>query len=116
MVVSTPNRIPSTPPPGVPKRRIRKPSEKVLEAQQSLQPRTITTRSPQTGARTAALQLPQNEGLSGALVQYELPRYITAQGSPPAEGEGGSGMLQDLRELIVSLKETIVQQSGAIAN
>ncbi|OAL57288.1 hypothetical protein IQ07DRAFT_627147 [Pyrenochaeta sp. DS3sAY3a] len=71
-----------------------------------------------TGARTAALPLSQNEGPSSTpqLVQYELPQYVTAQGSLPTENVGGSGTLEEVRELIVSLKETIVQQSNVIAN
>lgn len=49
-------------------------------------------------------------------MQYELPQYVTAQGSLPTENVGGSGTLEEVRELIVSLKETIVQQSNVIAN
>jgi hypothetical protein len=50
------------------------------------------------------------------LVQYELPAYLTGHGSVPAENAGGGSLLEQLMELVTSLKETIVQQSSVIAN
>src|SRR6266702_2846870 len=59
MPTSTPDRIPSTTPPAAPKAHTRKPSAKVLEAQQSLRTRTVTRRSAQTKEHTIAVQATQ---------------------------------------------------------
>ncbi|KAF2731543.1 hypothetical protein EJ04DRAFT_566732 [Polyplosphaeria fusca] len=63
-MASTPRRVPTTPPSpsqpvAAPKSRIRKPSAKVLEAQQSLRTRTATRRSAQDDEHTTAVRAAQ---------------------------------------------------------
>ena len=98
MVTSTPERVSATPPlatPAAPPRgRTRKPSAKVLEAQQSLKTRTIAPRSTQNG----------------------LPPFPTASVSVSPEREGRSTNLEEIARLITNLKEIITQQSSIITN
>jgi len=98
MVTSTPERVSATPPlatPAAPPRgRTRKPSAKVLEAQQSLKTRTIAPRSTQNG----------------------LPPFPIASVSISPEREGRSTNLEEIARLITNLKEIITQQSSVITN
>lgn len=119
MAPSTPGRDPSTPPPAppaLPKGRIRKPSARVLEAQQTLG--TIAVRATRNRAGTTAPQPTQNEPPSTApqSSQYELPPFPTARESVSPERGERSTKLDDLARLIASLTETIAQQSSIIAN
>src|SRR6185369_16499555 len=119
MAPSTPERIPSTPPPAppaLPKGRIRKPSARVLEAQQSLGTRTTTLRTTRSRAGTTTPQPTQNEPPSTApqARQNVLPPSRTARESVSPERVGGKTGQGEVVELIASLKETMVQQSSII--
>src|SRR3954467_4715680 len=108
MAPSTPGRDPSTPP--APTRgRARKPSAKVLEAQQSLRTRTTLLQTIQTRNGTAESQLSQNDEETIAV----QPRHDELQWGPTGslsslrEQAGDSSKLERLVELIASLNETI---------
>jgi len=73
-----------------PKGRTRKPSAKVLEAQQSLRTRTIAQRSTQNEPPASAAVAPEREGRDASL--------------------------EEVASLIATLKETITQQISIIAN
>ena len=94
MAASTPERASATPPstqPAAPsKGRARKPSAKVLEAQQSLRTPSIAPRSI------------QNEPFASATIAYEC--------------KGRETNLEEVTSLIANLKETITQQISIIAN
>lgn len=119
MAPSTLERIPSTTPsapPALPKGRIRKPSARVLEAQQSLGTRTTKLQTTRNRARTTTPQPTQNEPPSTApqARQNELPPSPTARESVSPEWVDRRTGQGEVVELIASLKETIVQQSSMI--
>ena len=99
MAASTPERVSATPPPTQPaapsKGRPRKPSAKVIEAQQSLRRRTTTT-TPQP-------------------TQSELPLFSAAVPSSPVR-EKRSINLEGVARLIENLKEALTQQNSVIIN
>ncbi|KAH8727344.1 WD40-repeat-containing domain protein [Phaeosphaeriaceae sp. PMI808] len=114
---STPRRDPSTPP--APTRgRTRKPSAKVLEAQQSLRTQTTLLQTIRTRNGTAESQLSQNDEETIAV----QPRHDKLQSGPTRslsilrKQAGDSSKLERLVELIASLNETIKQQSSVIEN
>ncbi|KAF2175306.1 hypothetical protein K469DRAFT_684000 [Zopfia rhizophila CBS 207.26] len=117
MATSTPNRIPSTPPPAAPRARARKPSAKVLETQQALRTRTTAAQLRQPRTRATASQ-PHAEAPSSTqqLADHELPPFPTERDSISLEREGGRAKLDKVVQLIASLKETIAQQSSIITN
>ena len=100
MAASTPGRVSATPPPAQPaapsKGRLKKPSAKVIEAQQSLRKRTATTAPRPT--------------------QDELLPFPTASVSVSPEREGINTSLEEIAVLIANLKETIAQQNSVITN
>ena len=116
MATSTPERSSATPPlvPPAPKGRARKPSAKVLEAQQSLSTRNSTLRSAQNEQQTTVTQ-PVPRTVSQA-TQNELPPFPTARVSASPEWEGRASNLDEFGRLIESLKETIAQQSSIITS
>ena len=119
MATPTPGLDPSTPPPAPARGRTRKPSAKVLEAQQSLQTRTTGPRAVQTRSDTTASQLAQSDELPSAqqhLTHDKLPPFPTRRVSISPEQEGGSTGLGEVVKLITSLKEIITQQNNIIAN
>jgi regulator of replication initiation timing len=93
MASSTPGRVSATPPLNLPDapRRTRKPSTKVLEAQQALK------------RRTKALRLTQDED--------ESPLPSTIWDSALQEQVERDIKLEEIAELIAGLKKTIIQQS-----
>src|SRR2546423_1505510 len=96
MVASTRRRVPTTTPPpqappATPPRGCqKKPSARVLEAQQSLR------------ARARAPRVPQNEPPASTAVAPER--------------DGRDTNLQEIAALITNLQKTIIQQNNAIAN
>ena len=118
MATSSPDPIPTTPPPAPPKGRTRKASEKVLEAQQSLRTRTTTLRTVQTGHGATGSQ-PEEAEEPSIVVQTPrdvLPSFPTSRVSGLPERAGSSIRIEEIAELLVSLKETIAQQSSIIAS
>src|ERR1700709_674896 len=92
-VTTTPGRVPATPPPLAPKiSRSRKPREKVLETQQALQTRT-------NASRVARIQ-------THRAIQDNIDVLTDSE-----EEEIG---LEDIANLIKSLKETVANQNSAI--
>ncbi|KAF2176777.1 hypothetical protein K469DRAFT_812479 [Zopfia rhizophila CBS 207.26] len=139
MAVSTPERIPSTPPPArpaaPPKGRTRKPSAKVLEAQQSLGTRTTALRSAQSSPGSTASQSTQNDRhrtgnyqphhkCSAKRTAINRITIIAERATTiphltlihPPERKRRSNELGEVAELIAGLKETIAQQSSVIAS
>src|SRR4051812_40769636 len=115
MSTSTPIRIASTPPPAAPKGRTRKPSAKVLETQQALRTQTTATQLRQARTRATASQ-PHAEAPSSTQqrIDNELPPFPTQRESiSPVRGVG-SAKLDEVIQLIASLKDTIAEQSNII--
>ena len=94
---------PTTPPPAPARGRTRKPSAKVLEAQQSLRTRTEAPRAARTSHGTVA-------------AHDVLPPFPTGRESISPERTGSSSKLEELVGLVVSLRDTIKEQSSMIAN
>src|SRR5947207_9102213 len=98
MAASTPARAPTTPPPAQPaapqRGRSRKPSAKVLEAQQSLKTCTIALRS----------------------TQKEPSSSLSTIAAASLQREGRGANLDEVAWLIAILKETITQQSNIMQN
>ncbi|KAF2726415.1 hypothetical protein EJ04DRAFT_557947 [Polyplosphaeria fusca] len=120
-MASTPRRVPTTPPsPSQPvaasKSRIRKPSAKVLEAQQSLRTRTATRRLAQDDEHTIAVRAPQRTGQPAApqVTQEEAPARLIRTRPVLSEGETRVDGSNELARLVASLTETIAQQSRII--
>ena len=95
MAASTPRRVPTTPPSPAqpaapPKARTRKPSAKVLKAQQLLRTQLIAPRSTQNKPSASVTVAPEREGRETNLKEVAL--------------------------LIADLKKTITQQISIIAN
>src|SRR5437763_2891095 len=92
IAASTPGRVSATPPPAQPaapsKGRLKKPSAKIIEAQQSLRKRTATTAPRPT--------------------QDELLLFPTASISVSPERERINTSLKKIAVLITNLKETII--------
>ena len=93
---------PSTPPPAPARGRTRKPSAKVLEAQRSLRTRTDAPRAAQTSHGAAAA----HDG---------LPPFPTRHESISPERTERRSKLEELVGLVVSLRDTIKEQSSMIA-
>ncbi|KAF2474992.1 uncharacterized protein BDR25DRAFT_311370 [Lindgomyces ingoldianus] len=127
MAASSPRRVPITPTstaqPGAPsKGRTSKPSAKVLEARQSLRPRTATRRSAQTEEHTIDVQAtqqtarPTTQPAAPQAPQHELSPSSTAARPGLPEREGGDDCSNELGRLIASLTQTIAQQSRIITS
>ena len=97
---------PTTPPPAPARGRTKKPSAKVLEAQRSLRTRTDAPRAAQTshGAAAAHDELPP----------FPTRRETRRETISPERTESSS-KLEELVGLVVSLRDTIKEQSSMIA-
>lgn len=96
MAASTPERVSVTQPAALLKGHLRKPSTKVIEAQQSLR----------TGTTTTVLRPTQDE----------LPPFPAASVSVSSERERRNTNLEEVTALIANLKETTAQQNNVITN
>lgn len=98
------------------KSRTRKPSAKVLEAQQSLRTRTATRRVAQNEERTAAVRAtqPSTQPTAPQATQIEAPPPSTAAKPVLSECETRVNRGNEVGRLIASLTETIAQQSRII--
>jgi hypothetical protein len=118
MAPSTLDRTSSTPPPAAPRGRTKRPTAKVLEAQKTLQSRTTTLRAVQSRASAGAAQLPQNKGSSNTQqpAHNELPPFPSERESIQPEDGGRISQVNEVAQLIASLREIIAQQNSIITS
>src|SRR4051812_42505281 len=109
MALSTPDAAPSTPPPGGIRTRARKPSEKVLQVQQSLRTNTEVPQPRPARTRTTATQQARAEASASTQQPSHDAHPPTSDDEDTIRVANGrrNTKIEDVAQLVASLKDII---------